>query len=290
MPAPYVIFTVCLPLLWWLSVALARGYEPRFIGLGPDEFRRVLRAAAGLTACIAIVSYVAKCDVARGYVVIALPCTAVFDLVARCALRRRLHRQRRSRRVHAPDDRGGLCGCRHRSDHRVAPGDSSRPHGRGRVHDHEAAPAELAGVPVCGGLGRIGPRYRTWPPTPLPCWPARAERRAAASARLATGGDGHRPVRGPCHHGCRGPADHHPPGRRDAAAPCRPSRTHRDAPGRQEHVRQSGGADSAARAGAAPRRASGLRSGCPTAGLRCSGRPGWGRTSAYLPSTSSAQW
>ena len=42
---PYVIFTLSLPLLWWLAVALARGYDPRIVGLGSDEFRRVFNAA-----------------------------------------------------------------------------------------------------------------------------------------------------------------------------------------------------------------------------------------------------
>ena len=40
--------------------------------MGPDEFRRVLNAAVGLTAGVAIFSYVAKFDFARGYAVVAL--------------------------------------------------------------------------------------------------------------------------------------------------------------------------------------------------------------------------
>ena len=92
---PYVIFTLSLPLLWWLSVALARGYDARIVGLGSDEFRRVFNAAVGLTAGIAIVSYATKGDIARGYVLIALPCAAALDLAARYALRKRLHRRRR---------------------------------------------------------------------------------------------------------------------------------------------------------------------------------------------------
>src|SRR5262244_828517 len=34
---PYVIFTLSLPLLWWLSVALAGGYDERIIGLAPTS-------------------------------------------------------------------------------------------------------------------------------------------------------------------------------------------------------------------------------------------------------------
>jgi exopolysaccharide biosynthesis polyprenyl glycosylphosphotransferase len=93
-PASYLAFAVALPALWCVSVALAGGYEARFIGAGSDEFRRVLNAAVGLAAGVAIASYALKLDFARGYVVIALPSAAAFDLAARYRLRKRLHRLR----------------------------------------------------------------------------------------------------------------------------------------------------------------------------------------------------
>jgi exopolysaccharide biosynthesis polyprenyl glycosylphosphotransferase len=94
-PLEYFAFTVALPFLWLGSVAVAGGYDPRFIGVGSDEFRKVINAAVGLTAGVAIFSYVAKLDLARGYLVVALPCAAAFDLIARYCLRKRLHRRRR---------------------------------------------------------------------------------------------------------------------------------------------------------------------------------------------------
>jgi exopolysaccharide biosynthesis polyprenyl glycosylphosphotransferase len=93
-PVEYFAFTVALPFLWLGSVAVTGGYDPRFIGVGSDEFRKVLNAAVGLTAGVAIVSYVAKLDLARGYLVVALPCAAACDLIARYCLRKRLHRRR----------------------------------------------------------------------------------------------------------------------------------------------------------------------------------------------------
>ena len=83
-----------LPVLWVISVRLAGGYDSRFIGVGTDEFRRVLNAGICLTAVVAIVSYATKTDLARGYVVIALPSLTVLDLVARFTLRKRLHKLR----------------------------------------------------------------------------------------------------------------------------------------------------------------------------------------------------
>ena len=91
---PYLLLSLALPVLWVLAVALSGGYDSRFIGVGTDEFRKVLNAGVCLTACVAIVSYATKTDVARGYVVIALPSLTVLDLLARFTLRKRLHRLR----------------------------------------------------------------------------------------------------------------------------------------------------------------------------------------------------
>jgi exopolysaccharide biosynthesis polyprenyl glycosylphosphotransferase len=94
-PGEYLVFTAVLPFLWWPSIALAGGYDARIVGAGVDEYRRILRAGLGLTACVAVSSYAAKLDLARGYVVVALPCATGFDLLARYALRQRLYRLRR---------------------------------------------------------------------------------------------------------------------------------------------------------------------------------------------------
>ncbi|MGH3272984.1 MAG: sugar transferase [Streptosporangiaceae bacterium] len=91
---PYLGFSLLLPLLWVFAVWLAGGYDSRFIGVGTDEFRRVLNAGICLTACVAIASYATKTEVARGYVVIALPSLTILDLLARLTLRKRLHRLR----------------------------------------------------------------------------------------------------------------------------------------------------------------------------------------------------
>ena len=93
-PSPYVIATAALPVVWVSWVAMAGGYDPRFIGLGSEEYRRVINSAISLTAAIAIVSYAFKVEFARGYVLIALPFLGVADTTARYAVRKLLHRQR----------------------------------------------------------------------------------------------------------------------------------------------------------------------------------------------------
>jgi exopolysaccharide biosynthesis polyprenyl glycosylphosphotransferase len=94
LPLAYLAFTGVLPALWWGSVMLAGGYDPRFIGLGSDEFRKVLNAAMCVAAGVAIASYTARLNLARGYLAVALPSATALDLLVRYLLRKRLHRSR----------------------------------------------------------------------------------------------------------------------------------------------------------------------------------------------------
>lgn len=110
--APYIGLSLLLPLLWVAALALAHAYEQRLFGVGPDEFRRVLQAGFSLTATVAILAYATKTDVARGYVIAALPLTTTFGLFGRYRMRRRLHRWREAgaymRRVVAVGHRAAL--------------------------------------------------------------------------------------------------------------------------------------------------------------------------------------
>jgi exopolysaccharide biosynthesis polyprenyl glycosylphosphotransferase len=92
-PRAFFVFTGALPSFWAGAIALAGGYERRFIGVGSDEFRRILNAAVSLLAGVAIVAYYARLSVARGYVMVALPSAVVLDLIIRYRLRRHLHHQ-----------------------------------------------------------------------------------------------------------------------------------------------------------------------------------------------------
>jgi exopolysaccharide biosynthesis polyprenyl glycosylphosphotransferase len=91
---PYLLVSLALPVVWCCAMALNRAYEPRMLGDGSEEFRRVVQAGVALTAGTAIGSYVTKTDVARGYVVLALPLVTLLTLILRYALRRSLHRRR----------------------------------------------------------------------------------------------------------------------------------------------------------------------------------------------------
>ncbi len=155
LPAAYLGFSYALPALWWTSVLLAGGYDSRFIGLGSDEFRRILNAAVSLIAGVAVVSYFAKLDLARGYITVALPSTAGLDLLARYWLRKRLHKKRRHgsciRRVVAAGHAGAVADL-------VTKLRRDQYHGLSVVASCLAGPTspdEVAGVPVAGRLDSI---------------------------------------------------------------------------------------------------------------------------------------
>ena len=160
LPLTYLSLTCGLPVAWWMSVLLAGGYDTRFIGLGSDEFRRILSAAVHLTAGVAVISYAAKLELARGYMTIALPSAAVMDLTARYLLRKRLHRRRvrgwYMRRVvavgHAAAVARLVTVLRRDTYHGLAVVAAclvDAPEGAG---PDGAAGVPVAGVPVAGGL------------------------------------------------------------------------------------------------------------------------------------------
>ena len=154
--AEYLLLSTTLPVLWIASIALAGGYDSRFIGVGSDEFRKVLNAAVTLTAGIAVFSYAFKFDLARGYVVLALPSAAAFDLLARYCLRKWLHK----RRHHGQCMRRTIV-----AGHRLAVADLIAQLRRDSHHGLDVVAACVAGaagpdqkaadVPVAGGLDSV---------------------------------------------------------------------------------------------------------------------------------------
>jgi exopolysaccharide biosynthesis polyprenyl glycosylphosphotransferase len=90
----YTVLAVAIPVAWVGVVWLNRAYEGRFIGAGPAEFDRLLKAFLYLTALVAIGSYLTRAEIARGFVVLALPLALVIDVVGRYRARKYLHRRR----------------------------------------------------------------------------------------------------------------------------------------------------------------------------------------------------
>ncbi len=156
LPPDYLIISIGLPVLWLTALALSGAYNARVFGVGSDEFRRVLNAALSLTAAVAVISYATKTELARGYVLIALPSATVFDLLVRYLLRKRLHRMRGA----------GLCMRRtiavgHRDAANNVITEFRRDHYHGLkivgvcLPDGRLTCQEVAGVTVFGNLGDV---------------------------------------------------------------------------------------------------------------------------------------
>ena len=163
--ASMVVFAVLIPL--WVGVLAAfRSYEPRFLGVGSEEYDRVLRAGVLVLAMVATTSWALKLDIARGFVVIALPTATLLTLAWRYLARQRLHalraRGRCQQRVLVAghlDQVLSMMGHLERSTHHgmvIAGACLPRPHGA-EGHRAPATPAELlaAGVPVVGYLDEV---------------------------------------------------------------------------------------------------------------------------------------
>ena len=91
----YVALSAGLPLVWLAAMAAARAYEPRFLSVGFEEFHRVLVASVAVIATVATVSWATKAQIARGYVLIALPMATALTLLGRYLVRKWVHRRRR---------------------------------------------------------------------------------------------------------------------------------------------------------------------------------------------------
>ena len=70
-------------------------YDTRVLGVGSEEFKRVVTASAGLFGAVAIVAFALKLDLSRGFVLITFVAGLLFLLVARWILRAWLRHERR---------------------------------------------------------------------------------------------------------------------------------------------------------------------------------------------------
>ena len=90
----YTAISAALILAWFSALFLFRSREPRVIGTGAEEFRRVARASTALFGSVAIVSFLLKLEVARGYLAVALPLGLATLLLTRLFWRRWLAKKR----------------------------------------------------------------------------------------------------------------------------------------------------------------------------------------------------
>ncbi|PYY31834.1 sugar transferase [Curtobacterium sp. MCBD17_030] len=97
----YTAVSVFIVVAWMIVLALYDTRDPRYIGSGAGEYRRVVDSAIRLFAFVAIVAYAFKFDIARGYVFIAFPTGVLVLLLTRWMWRQWLNAQRRNGRYSA---------------------------------------------------------------------------------------------------------------------------------------------------------------------------------------------
>jgi len=94
--AGWIEFVVAPVLIasWMALLAAFRTRDPRIVGVGGDEYRRVVTASLVAVASTAAVAYALQVDLARGYVAIAFPVGLLLLALGRKGVRGSLARRR----------------------------------------------------------------------------------------------------------------------------------------------------------------------------------------------------
>lgn len=90
----YFQVSVAIALAWMLALGWYKSRDTRIVGIGIDEYRRVVSATAMLLGLIALGCFVLDVDIARGFFAMALPTGLISLLAVRWGLRQWLSRQR----------------------------------------------------------------------------------------------------------------------------------------------------------------------------------------------------
>lgn len=91
----YMILALLLAVFWVAMLEYWGSREPRILGSGAEEYKRVIAASGWLFGLVAIISYALRIDTARGFVGLAFPAGALGLLTARWLVRQHLALERR---------------------------------------------------------------------------------------------------------------------------------------------------------------------------------------------------
>jgi exopolysaccharide biosynthesis polyprenyl glycosylphosphotransferase len=100
-PLSYWVFSAALIILWTWALSLRDSRSERVIGAGVTEFTRVVDASLRLFGFIAILAFLLRVDLARGFLLISLPIGVAVLIVERWLWRQWLLSQRRLGRYSA---------------------------------------------------------------------------------------------------------------------------------------------------------------------------------------------
>lgn len=94
----YTFLSIGLVGTWLLALKFDGAWDRRVVGNGSAEYVTVMRATLGTFGALAIAAFLLRMQVARGYMVIALPCGIVLLLLGRWFWRQWLRGQRKAGR------------------------------------------------------------------------------------------------------------------------------------------------------------------------------------------------
>ncbi len=90
----YTMVSFAIAVGWMLALSINRARSPRVIGSGAEEYRRVWLATLAVFGSVAIISMLLKLQIARGYLMIALPIGLTILILFRWIARRVVMRAR----------------------------------------------------------------------------------------------------------------------------------------------------------------------------------------------------
>ena len=91
----YTMLSVLLVVIWMFSLSITGTRDPRIVGTGSAEYRRILDATFRVFGLVAIVVFLVKLDLVRTYILIALPAGVILLVLSRFLWRQWLIAQRR---------------------------------------------------------------------------------------------------------------------------------------------------------------------------------------------------
>lgn len=95
---PYVAIAVIAVPVWLGVLAVAGCYDRRVLGVGSEEYRRVLNGGVHFLAVVALLHFLGRLVIARGFVGVMIPVAVVLTVLVRFGLRWWLYLQRRQGR------------------------------------------------------------------------------------------------------------------------------------------------------------------------------------------------
>ena len=91
----YVSLVIIVIVAWFFTMVLRGAYDTRILGVGSEEFKRVVSATGVVFGAVAIVAFALKLDLSRGFVLITFAVGLTLLLTVRWALRAWLRHERR---------------------------------------------------------------------------------------------------------------------------------------------------------------------------------------------------